>query len=58
MESGASDTGYPYQPAFDMVEEAYTLLGVRERLGLHRYAGGHLFHGGESIPWMVRQLGG
>ena len=57
VESGIEDTNVPYQPAFAMVQEAYTLLGVPERLGVHRYARGHLFHGGESIPWMVRQLG-
>ena len=56
MESGDADAGYPYQPAFDMVREAYTLLGAREHLAVHRYTGGHMFHGGESIPWMVRQL--
>ena len=56
VESGDADAGYPYQPAFDMVREAYTLLGAREHLGLHRYTGGHMFHGGESIPWMVQQL--
>ena len=56
VESGDADAGYPYQPAFDMVREAYTLLGAREHLAVHRYSGGHMFHGGESIPWMVQQL--
>ena len=56
VESGISDTPYPHQPAFDMVQEAYTLLGARDQLRIHRYDGGHMFHGGESIPWMVRQL--
>jgi len=58
VESGEKDKGYPYQPAFDMVAEAYTLLGARDHLGVHRYNGPHMFHGGESIPWMVRQLEG
>ena len=32
--------------------------GVGERLRLHRYPGGHMFNGEQSIPWLVAELGG
>lgn len=58
VESGTQDRKYPFQPAFEMTRRAYELLGRPQRIDAHRYEGGHLFHGGKSIPWMQRQLGG
>ena len=34
------------------------LQGAAERVFLHRYPGGHMFNGGQSIPWLVEQLAG
>jgi hypothetical protein len=56
IESGINDTNYPHEPAFSLVKNAYTQLGVPERLGLDRYQGGHLFHGKHSIPWLLNRL--
>jgi hypothetical protein len=56
VESGKQDTDYPFEPAFTMVQNAYDLLCVPDRLGLDRYDGGHMFRGEVSIPWMVEQL--
>ncbi len=56
VESGMSDTMYPYEPAYSMVARAYKLLGAAEQLQIHRYKGGHEFCGARSIPWMVEQL--
>lgn len=58
VESGKQDAAYPLEPAFTMVQRAYDLLGVPDRLGLDRYDGGHLFRGEISIPWMIEQLRG
>ena len=41
-----------------MTQRAYELLDAGDRLHLHRYEGGHMFNGEQSIPWMVEQLGG
>lgn len=57
VESGIGDVNYPHEPAFSMVQRAYRILGVPERLGLDRYDGGHMFRGEESVPWLVDQLG-
>ena len=57
VESGISDAPYPHEPAFGMVRNAYELLDAGENLGLHRYRGGHMFHGGKSIPWLMATLG-
>ena len=43
---------------FDRVHAVYQALGAEDRLRLCRFEGGHLFHGGESIPWLVEQLRG
>lgn len=56
IESGIRDTNYPHEPAFSLLQEAYELLGVSDRLDLHRYNSGHEFNGTKSIPWLVRQL--
>jgi hypothetical protein len=58
VESGAQDTPYPLEPAWTMVRRAYDLLDASDRLGLDRYDGGHMFRGEQSIPWLVKQLGG
>ena len=58
VESGIDDTNYPHQPAFSLTQRAYEFLGAADRLGLDRYAGGHLFRGEESIPWLVNHLRG
>ena len=56
VESGRQDAPYPPEPAFSLVQRAYELLGVPERLGLDQYEGGHMFRGEKSIPWLVEQL--
>ena len=56
--TGIGDTNYPHQPAFSLTQRAYEFLGAADRLGLDRYAGGHLFRGEESIPWLVNHLRG
>ena len=58
VESGIDDTNYPHQPAFSLTQRAYEFLGAADRLGLDRHAGGHLFRGEESIPWLVNHLRG
>ena len=58
VESGRHDTAYPHEPAFSLVRRAYELLDAPEQLGLHRYEGGHMFCGTQSIPWLVERLGG
>ncbi len=56
VESGISDTNYPVRPAYEMVQQAYELVGNPKELALHRYRGGHMFNGRRSIPWLVGQL--
>lgn len=56
VESGLDDTYYPPEPAFQLTRRAYELQGAEERVRMHRYPGGHEFHGTESIPWMLEQL--
>lgn len=56
IESGINDTNYPHEPAYTLVKNAYSKLGATKHLQLDRYAGGHLFHGTYSIPWLVQQL--
>ena len=56
IESGIGDKPYPHEPAFSMVQKAYELLDFPDNLHLHRYSGGHMFHGKRSIPWLVKTL--
>lgn len=58
VESGIQDPNFPHQPAFDMTQRIYEQLAAPDNIGLHRYDGGHMFHGGESIPWLVDRLKG
>jgi len=57
IESGSTDVQYPHEPAYTATHAAYALCGAADRIDLHRYRGGHLFHGGRSLPWLMRQLG-
>ncbi|MBI4242962.1 MAG: acetylxylan esterase [Planctomycetes bacterium] len=56
VESGIQDINYPIEPAFSLTREAYRLLNAELNIKLHRYKGGHAFHGKRSIPWLVKQL--
>jgi hypothetical protein len=56
VESGISDSRYPHEPAFTLVQQAYALNGAEDALGLHRYRGGHKFCGKKSIPWLIDRL--
>jgi hypothetical protein len=56
VEYGKKDTQYPIEPAFSMVKRAYEYQGAPGNLGLDIFEGGHMFHGAESIPWMVGVL--
>lgn len=56
VESGRQDLPYPVEPAFSITQEAYRLLDAEENLHLHRYVGGHKFHGKKSLPWLVSEL--
>lgn len=58
IESGTHDLPYPVEPAFSHTRRAYRLVGAPGNLFLHRYDGGHLFHGTRSLPWLMRQLTG
>lgn len=58
VESGIEDSYYPHEPAYSLTQRAYRLLGAETHLRLHRYPGGHMFNGEQSIPWMVEQLTG
>ena len=42
--------------AMGVVYKAYDLLDSSGNLHLHRYPGGHMFHGEKSIPWLVKTL--
>jgi dienelactone hydrolase len=56
VESGTEDAPYPHEPAWSLTQRAYDLQGAGDRPRLHRYPGGHMFNGEQSIPWMVEQL--
>ena len=57
VEWGDEDTSRPLQPALDMCREIYTAAGAPEdALASHVFAGGHVFHGGEALPWLRRAL--
>ena len=43
--------------AYARVRGAYSLLGADDRLALHRFAGGHRFHGRRAFPFLDRWLG-
>jgi len=41
---------------FDRLQALYQAMGAGDSLRLFRYTGGHIFHGEQSIQWLVEQL--